>query len=653
VEGQKGQKEIKSCIVEGLEIKEENGNAYSKGYIATTHADRIKDIFSKSVLDKWANQINDPKGEYADAYAASIHHDRDDKVIAGAAVKAEVKPMDNGEYGLWVETMHNKEHPKYDNLNYEVENKMISGYSVEFKTDAEHPIIRNGEEFRVIDDATLRGYGFAGPRTIVNPEAKIVDYAIKELVSFEEPKEDKMNVKEEETKPVDVPEEETKTEEQPKEEVEEKVDEETTEGDNEEEKEFKKWKQMKEDLKFKEKIKSVFEELNKKEKPLVNPGEQIEAKEELEVKEITNFHKAIETKDTSLMFKEAGKLLGRYPSIFTRSANSMRDILEIKEAGMEYKALTKTTNEASQYYQAVAELNDVYDPIIVTLLNDRTTTWGILPKDDYSGKQMIQWRVITSGITAEGYPESDGTWTSTQVTRKKMEQDFCNYRAIVEVTGQMRASAAGGGIGDVFSQEVERAGIDLRKQLNEDLLTGSGGTYDGSDDSHLIGFQHLILDTGTIYGRNRSGATYIQGTDEAMGDKELTLTQMRKMIRTVMIAGADRNDLVFVTSYALSDKYRAIMQGMSVQVPDSKRAGFEGLPALDGVPILADAQADADDMFLINIGPNGIRVGIQVAPTLTEFGVTGDTRKAFIKTYFQTYCKDLRLNYWSSGFATS
>lgn len=323
--------------------------------------------------------------------------------------------------------------------------------------------------------------------------------------------------------------------------------------------------------------------------------------------------------------------------------------MEVKGALLGFNS---PTNDETTYYQAPAELGDFYNPVIVAHLNDATTTFGILPKEDWSDRQNIQFRVVTADPTAAGYLEGDSTWTSTNVTRIRLEQVYANYRAIVEVTGQMMQAAAGkGGVGDVFGQEVERATINLRKQINTDILTGAGGTYNGTTQQYVLGFQHLILTTGNLYGKARGTYSTLQGNTTNNSAAAITLDLMRSMIETVLKNGAQLQNLVFIAPYRQDRLLRAIFQKMQVQAPTSARFGFQGMLDLDGVPVFVDQHADTDDLFLVDL--SSTKVAIFQPPMLTEFGITGDTRKAFIKMYFNVYATNPNRNYWTSNLATS
>ena len=168
-------------IKQHIIFKEEKGEFYSEGFVATTHQDREGDILSEEAINSIAEQINNPfKPE---ASAASNRHDwlkegDENLPLAGKAVSAEVRTTKDGEKGVYVRTHHHKYHPEHDEIKYNVEHEYYPGYSIEFETISEHEV----EDGRMIDNLNLVGYGFANARLIANPHAEIMDSGYKEIM---------------------------------------------------------------------------------------------------------------------------------------------------------------------------------------------------------------------------------------------------------------------------------------------------------------------------------------------------------------------------------------------------------------------------------------------------------------------------------------
>jgi len=329
--------------------------------------------------------------------------------------------------------------------------------------------------------------------------------------------------------------------------------------------------------------------------------------------------------------------------------------------------LADTSWTYGSYFLSPVELNDIFQPILVNQLNDLTTVYGNLPKEDWSGRSQIQFRARTGrNSTVGGYSEGAnltyGTDFSGMVGRDKFQQPFSYYRVLLAITGQaQRFAMAPGGMGDRWADEIKWSGIDL--------LAGSGGlnlaiigTGDGSSESTSLGFEGLILGTtGTLYGKALSTYATLRSHKEDMSSARVKLDQLRKMIRFTKIgdgAGSSQihsnsrtGDLVFYTSHLQEDFVKGLYQDMQRLVPTSGRVGFEGRLEIDGVPIVPDADINTDDWFLINHA--NTKIGVNLPPTLEPLPVTADAQAAHIKTYWNLYSEAPGNNYWAHTFAVS
>ena len=667
------------------------------------------DIIPKDTLHKIADSINNKFLPQAGAVSERhdwIYEGNSALPLAGViASPAKVVQLEDGEFGVETEVVVNKLHPRYNDIKYSVEKGIYPGFSIEYETNDYSVIEKEGKLYRNLDDINMEGFAFASRRLIANPHALINEQSLKEIeikeliydpillenkeeMTMEEcPKckkkmqKDKMkshmNEEHNETMEKEIKQEVNKMETniQTSAPVEVKQPEVSSKETSIKLDEAK----IKElvELKIKEQVALQVKEVFEASKPIMDSGSS-----STEIKETRDYREAFEK--GSLSFKEANSMINRFPIIFQKTFAGNYDIMPNKKWETELKAapgmdptfidvyrpsmakinvkevemkaalaaFNSPTNAEATYYQAPAELGDFYNPVIISHLNDATTLFGILPKEDWSDRQNIQFRVVTSDPTAAGYLEGDSTWTSTNVTRLKLEQDYANYRVIVEVTGQMMQAASGrGGIGDVWGQEVERATVRLRKQINTDILTGAAGTYNGTDARYVLGLQHLILTTGNLYGKARGTYSTLQGQTTAASSAKITLDILRIMIQNVLTKGADRRNLVVVTSYTQERFIRGIYQKMQIAAPTVSAFGFGELLSIDGVPIFPDQNANGGDCFLLDL--SHLKATIFQAPTLTEFGITGDTRKAFIKMYFQVYNDKPENIYAYTGLATS
>lgn len=209
--------------VSPISIKEEGGEFYSEGFIATTHPDRARDqkegfvgdILSVESLKQIVNFINNSVATIKNIGSTRTVSERHDWIMAndpnlepaGMAVPpAELREMDGGNYGVWVKTHHNKEHPDYKSIIYKVQNGYYPGYSIEYEMGDYSPIEYDGQRFRFLKSIkNFLGYAFASARRIANPMALVSAYSYKEVQELVDSKEDKeaINMAEEEKQPVE------------------------------------------------------------------------------------------------------------------------------------------------------------------------------------------------------------------------------------------------------------------------------------------------------------------------------------------------------------------------------------------------------------------------------------------------------------------
>ena len=448
------------------------------------------------------------------------------------------------------------------------------------------------------------------------------------------------------------------------------------------------------DSKVVEAVKARMKEFDfSKREPLVSDMPKYEEKEgKIVEKEVLHYVKMLsENAPIDVQYKAAASLINKHPEIIKNTRHNSATVEEIYIVGKEpqkwdigftkysakegeqtvsktyanrlsmkelaFKAGLETdTNLADaswtygSYYQSPAELNDIYQPIIVNQLNDMRGVWSTLQKENWSAYSSIQFRARTTRNAspsgqAEGYTPSYAGYT----VRTKMLQPFCYYYAEVAVSGpEMALAQAPGGMGDVYSDELKWATEDLYVHLDSAIL----GTGDGTSESAALGFEKLIITTGNLYGLDVTSVTTLAaaGVDN-MSSARVTLSQLRKMIRSVVDKGANQGDLVFFCRRIQQDFIKEIIQDLQRIVPTSTRIGFEGVPELDGVPIVDDVNINTDDIFLID--SKHTKIALKVAPTYEETAKTIDRRNGYIKTYFNLYSSAPNHNYWAYGFATS
>lgn len=686
-------KELKQrmfCIVNGFEIKtSDNGDLIRGGYIATTHLDSgfydqkrqtyVKDRIKKETLDKWASEINEGVPR---ANKVSVNHNRVPHV-AGVGIKgsARVDALPDGEYGLYVDTLVDKTREDFDDTKYRLDKGLLDSFSIEMMTKdpatgSYLPDITEMEQNDIIIRSLgvgtqLEGWTLASQP--MNEHAVMIKEIIDANTSIENKEDDSMA--EEEQTPVEEIQEapEPQPVEEQKEEVVEEVSEdveepESKEEDEEESEEAEEKEQSisKEDLELlkeaKEKKAQELKELEKKEimdslkeefketlknveievkGKMSDNNDNIESKEMIQYKEVITNDKA----SISYKFKAAGELaesLGLFKEAKTSPAMG-REYKNFTTNGsnLEFKGLGLGTNSTT-YNQSVAELSDVYDPVIYQVLNQKTKLWNFLEKDDFSakGNNLVQFTVKSVANTTAGAYLGNAVNTGN-VGREKNQTKFKKYHVGVEVDGDMIAAARGGPIGDVFSKEVEDSTVDLLSKMNQALFAEKGA----ETDAEIIGLPYLTDAAGntTLYGLTRSGFSYMSGNSGATyinaSGADISLKLLRQAIeQAVASSNSDVEDLLFVCDWKQYHKFKGIYDAAQRNYETTKRFGFDGMLAFDGVPILVDKDCKAQSWFLVDVR-HGYRVAVWVPPTLEMLGKDADSMKGFIKTYFATYSR--------------
>jgi len=672
-------RKISLSLVKGFEKKElTDEGLVASGYIATTHLDSgfyddkgnfVRDKIAKETLTSWAEEIN---AGVPRANKMSINHDRDTHV-AGVMKKgsAKVEQLPDGNYGLYVDTLVDKTKDNYEKTEYRILNDLLDSFSIEFITrDAvtdeylpnaafEEHTGGQGITRTLLPGAVLQGATYASRP--MNENAVM----IKEVIDFKEQKGDDATVEEkkveeplvEEKKEIQKNKDEDVTMTEQKEEevkvpVEEKKDvvPEVSEEEKKEQEAYKAYKAEKAVEKkeaertqlvseIKAELKENLDKVEVENKVASNDQKPIESKEVVEFKQISEGKIGV---DRQWMI--AGKLANEF-DLFNKPGKRAEEKsfsnFIVSNNKLEYKGLGMTTNQNADtdYLLSAAELSDVFDPIIYNHLNQKTTTWNVLPKDDYSskGNNQVQFTIKTvRNPTAEAY--TGDAVSLGNVSRLKMQTKFKKYQVGVSVSGDLIAAARGGPIGDVFAQEVRDSTDDLMEVMNAALYaevcveTAAG----------VIGFAALANGdgNGTLYNSTRSAANQLlpdSATDTYINGDTLNPTRanLRKAIRNAIEEGASLQNLVFFCSPIQYDKIKAIYDDAQRLVPTSMRYGFEGLMEFDGIPVFYDKDCSDAHIFLVDTETH--RIAIWVPPTLERLGKDSDAEKGFIKAYWCTY----------------
>src|SRR3990167_741454 len=612
-------KEVSKSIfskVHGFEVKENiDGDLIRGGYIATTHLDsgfldnergiHVKDKIAKETLNKWANEINSGNPR---ANKVSVNHDREPHVT-GVGIKgtARVDRLPDGEYGLYVETLIDKTKETFNDVNYRLEKGLLDSFSIEFTTKdiATNEYLPNAVQEVTFGDMIMRTLlpgtqleGWTLASQPMNEHAIMIKEVLNKSQSSilnKQYMEEKKMTEQVLAQPTIVEKKEISPDE-----LSEFKQFQDMKNKSQKEAEMKQYM-----AELKEQLKTELKEIKIDSKVMQNPNSNIEIKEVTEFKEIL---KNANNYSIETQFKIAGKVADRIGlttignikmSSMPVEAKAVKGKLEFntRKIGcnqvMEYKlGLTTNQNTDTDYLLSAAELSDVFDPVIFNALNQKTVTWNLLSKEDYSnkGNNQVQFALKTVANATTGAYLGNAVSTGS-VTRQKYQTRFKKYAVGVEIDGDMIAAARGGPIGDVFANEVKDSTDDLMSDINSDLFAEVGL----ESAAGVIGFEYIAdnAGNGTLYNVTRSSAnklspasngdTYINGSSA-----DITLSNLRLMIEQAEIEGANLNNLVFITHPRQINKFKSKYDALQRLVPTSSRFGFEGRPDFDGVPIFSD-----------------------------------------------------------------
>lgn len=684
-------KGTKSYLFSNLELKSDDGDFYIEGIASSVNKDLGNDVVTEECLHQMADMINSKNVKIGFDHTELLGG-RPSLEAVGRLIEAKVK---DGK--LWVKGILDKTFSHFNEIKDKIQNKFLDGLSIEYQVDPSKVELKEEDEgiaTRIINGLkTLIGVALT-PRPM-NQDA-LFDYFVKHMdlpastsyagdnsidkIEVKQMPEEKEEAKEAEEKKEDVPEakKEEEKKEEPKEEVKveaksidfDKIGREAVAKEQEKEKiaEIKRvateafkaeLKNVKEpyinpEAKFGQDVSPFDPELKKWRDTMKDPSVDIEVKYQAAAKLHDALHPfgITDRHSGTLKMKKAGKS-------FETGGKATQDI-EIKN--FEYKAqLEHDTDKISDtdYYQNAAELNDVYDPVIVSHLNDKTTLWGLMKKKNVSsiGSDRYGFRVWRTRIEGAGgdtstyYYDEGATLTGYHAKMLPCQIPFMQYGVTVQVSGLMVAEARGS-VGDIFAKQVSRASADLLRGINSDLFgTGVGMTAGGA----IMGLEVIGDDGGTyanVYGHARGTYSTLQGTDDAQsGTPNPGKTLLRKAIRTVEKNGANRSQLIFVCDHIQKDKILGLLDPAQRFQNTTARAGFEGLPTFDGIPIHSDDQCNDGYVYLLPM--DSYYAAVLTAPTYEDLAKTDDSKKGFIKSYFAVVCENPNWVYKITGLSST
>ncbi len=707
---------VKSYFFTNLEYKSsEDGDFYIEGIASSINEDLGNDTVTGECLEQMSEMINDGNIKLGFDHTEMLGGQLNAEAV-GRLFEAKVK-----DGHLWVKGILDKTFKHFDEIKHKIQNKFLDGLSIEYSVDPEKTMtdFKNGDRFRVIG-GLKKLLRVALTPTPMNTDA-LFDYQIKHLADevksdhgSEEPdKQKKKKVKKKMTD--DQNKEEGKEEKKGAEEgksageegkkaegdagadpsseekkAEESKGEGAAEGSGDGEgksvdfealgkKVYEKKQEEAKNTKLAEMTSKLIKtEIKKIQEPYLNPAGKFSDPEKSPFDaELKNWRKTVQDPkaDIELKYQSAAELHNRLiPSGITRRTGGMVEskkfkvggtaMQDIQISGFEYKAqLEHDTNKVldTDYYQNAAELADVYDPVIVSHLNDKTTLWGLMRKKNVSnigsdryGFKFWRTRIPGIGGTTSDYNYDEGdTLTGLRAQMTKAQIPFMQYGVVVQVSG-LTVAEARGTTGDIFSKQVQRATTDLLRGINADLFGTAVGMTDGGK---ILGLEVLGDDGGTyanLYGHARSTFTTLQGTDDAQSNTpNIDKPLLRKMIRTPEKNGAPVDQMIYVCDPIQRDKILGLLDPAQRFNNTSARAGFEGMPMFDSHPIHADDQCNDGYIYALPMGPEGYYASVLIAPTFEDLAKTDDSKKGFVKTYFAVLCEHPNWVYKVTGLNTT
>jgi len=668
-------KEIRFSL-NGLELKEEDGEFYSYGFVATTHPDRSVDpeigvegdILSKEVLQQIIKAINDgvaPIDSIGSSRTVSLQHDwvkeeNPDLEPAGMVVPpAELKQTDDGHWGVFVKVHHNKSHPAFEDVKYKVEHGYLPGYSIEY-VPGEYSKVTVGEKvFRFLKTITTYvGHAFASARKIANPAALITSFGYKEVESnLKNEEESTMETKEEEKieqPPAEAPVEEAKSEEAP---VEEKAEEKAPEEKKEEVEE----KEVKVDIKEvaskvleSKEFKESIESLKVKTKTLKTKGETPMNVSIKEMKEAFVKGDLVSAKEVALNYASENDIFTKAvedPANFTRGLKSNINV-KVSGKGLKMDIATKDTlvvgDNASTYTQSNVEFADVFAPGIIDTFNNQTNLFGFLKKEQHVGGNYYQWKMVANkdpNSVSTFVAQDDVNVTKNFATKNNYQTPLKIARRGISVSDFINRYSAKT-LPDLFALEVELQMAEMMNDVNAALFAA---VADGTGNSPL-GLQAVAESATytTLYGFTRSVANRL--SPDAAGDTyeaisgNLTETKLRSHITQLETEGSRFGDIAIIASPTTRDYLFNLMDGNRRFNTIEASFGFNkaNVPSFDGTPVIVDSDCQADAIYVIDTSSQGDVIVIGMAPGLTNLAKVGAAVEAYVQMDFAHVYKQPR-----------
>lgn len=313
-------------------------------------------------------------------------------------------------------------------------------------------------------------------------------------------------------------------------------------------------------------------------------------------------------------------------------------------------------------------LSEMFEDRVVKQINRKSVFLQVFSAIPGRGKR-VAWDIEEEGALADAYAEAD----DVQEAEYGVDEDkpatlsWGLYRAAFRVTGLAMAAAG------TTDHPAELQNYWFEKMFGAVSRLGSvinGKIFIGTGSNHILGLYATagaLLDTGTYAGLDRSTETYFQGN--VVGNsgtaRPLSFGLMRETLREIYIQSGENVDVIMTDPIqwdkfaALFDNNRRWMQTVNVAGGTITLSGGHQALEFDGIPVLRDKDHPAGKMSFLNSN----HVKIRYLPTrpnqpvseadgqfqvhddkavtnglpcrIEYLGKSGDTTKAFVKTYVQ------------------
>lgn len=199
-----------------FEIKSEGDDFYVSGFISTETVDENGDILDQQKLLTNLTDRSNPYAQYLSYKHKWLKGDKEDFSNAlGVLQKAEIKenPL-NGKPGVWAEYKLLKTSPYFDSAKYDIENRGVSGFSIEFKDAKRKPINIATRFANFLEDYVFGGVGIVARAAVKSAiidgfyakEYEITEEGVENMEGKEDAQVKTESVTEPVTEPVKAPE---------------------------------------------------------------------------------------------------------------------------------------------------------------------------------------------------------------------------------------------------------------------------------------------------------------------------------------------------------------------------------------------------------------------------------------------------------------